>query len=94
MTEMTKHMMTAMTMPTYSATSSVLGAARGDTEEKKRHSVKQRGIDRAKHALRENTSERKVVINSYSSGVLSGQSRQVVLAQIKLKIDIHLQILM
>lgn len=29
MTEMTRHMMTAMTMPTYSATSSVLGAAGG-----------------------------------------------------------------
>lgn len=27
MTEMTKHMMTAMTIPTYRATSSVLGAA-------------------------------------------------------------------
>lgn len=39
MTEMTKHMMTAMTMPTYSATSSVLGAARGDTEEKKKDTV-------------------------------------------------------
>lgn len=29
MTEMTRHMMTAMTMPTYSAISSVIGAAEG-----------------------------------------------------------------
>lgn len=35
MTEMTRHIITAMTMPTYSATSSVLGAARGDTKRKR-----------------------------------------------------------
>lgn len=35
MTEMTRHIITAMTMPTYRATSSVLGAARGDTKKKR-----------------------------------------------------------
>lgn len=80
MTEMTRHMMMAMTMPTYSATSSVLGAAGGGQRPNKRilHSIVPKIGIRLNLCLTTSVSSQKTCQTHWTTGSVSCEALQLV----------------